>query len=223
LAGTVITTGLPAKTAIINISGSADGAANYDPTQTYWFSPFEAGGTPLQYSLQPGTYAFQIVNPIDAASLFPALSSAELSQVYTAWTYNSPWVTDYLAFDISALTDSSEHQLFTGAVVPMADYPGFSSAAAAYNAAKAGGYFDQIVIGTGGRYGGTVSSTYTFSSAETLVFAVPDNLVSDNAGGVSVLISPIVTPPTSTPEPGSLLLLTVGSVVIWFLGRRLKT
>ncbi len=221
-AGTVITTGLPASTAIVNISGTADGAANYDFTQTYWFGPFNAVGAPLEYTVQPGTYAFRIVSPADAASLFPALSSAQLSQLYTAWTYNSPWVTDYLAFDSSALTNSSEYQLFTGAVVPLADYPGFPNATAAYGAAKAGGYFDQIVSGVGGRHGGTVSSTYTFSSAETLVFAVPDNILSDNAGGISVLISPVVTPPASAPEPGSLLLLSIGSITAWFLGRRLK-
>jgi hypothetical protein len=219
----VITAGLPVNTAIINVSGTADGAARFDSTnfQTYWFSPFNTNGTLLEYTVQPGTYAFRIVNPTDAASLFPALSSAQLSQIYTAWTYNSPWATDYLAFDSSALSDSSEYQLFAGAVVPVADLPGFSDAVTAYNSAKTAGYFNQIVSGTGGRHGGTISSTYTFSSAETLVFAVPDFVLSDNAGGVSVLISP-AEPPSTMPEPASLLLIGVGLLLISPLARRLR-
>jgi len=216
-----MTAGLPADTAIINISGTADGAARYDPTQTYWFGPFNTTGTLLEYTVQPGTYSLRIVSPADAGSLFPSLTSTELSQLHEAWTYNSPWVTDYLAVDSSALSNPSEYQLFAGAVVPVADLPGFSSATIAYNTAKTSGYFDQIVSGVGGRHGGTVSTTYTFSSAETLVFAVSDYLLSDNSGGVSVLISPAAGPPANTPEPASLLLLFAG-FAIFFLERRLR-
>ena len=220
-AGSVISTGLPADTAIINISGTADGAALYDPTnfQTYWFSPFNTGGTLLEYTVQPGRYAFRIVNATDAASLYPTLTSAQLSQIYTAWTYNSPWATDYLAFDSTAATNSSEYQLFAGAVTPVADYPGFADANTAYNTAKTSGYFNQIVSGVGGRHGGTVSTTYQFSSAETLIFAVPDYFLSDNGGGVSVLISP-AAPPASTPEPASLSLLGIGFVAAILALRR---
>jgi hypothetical protein len=222
-AGSVISSGLPANTAIVNISGTADGAARYDLSnfQTYWFSPFSTSGTLLEYTVQPGTYTFRAVNAADAASLYPVLTAAQLAQIYTAWTYNSPWVTDYLVFDSSAVTNSSEYQLFAGAVTPVADYPGFADANTAYNTAKTSGYFNQIVSGVGGRHGGTVSNTYTFSSAETLIFSVPDYLLSDNAGGVSVLISP--TAASRTPEPASFLLIAVGVLAIPLLGHRLRT
>ena len=39
----------------------------------------------------------------------------------------------------------------------------------------------------GGRYTGTTVSSYTFTSAETLIFAVPDYALSDNNGTLSVL------------------------------------
>ncbi len=218
-AGSIITTGLPGNSAIINISGTADGAARFDATQTYWYSPFNTSGTLLEYTVQPGTYTFRIVNPTDASTLYPSLTAAQQNQIYTAWTYNSPWVTDYLVFDSSAATNSSLFQLFSGAITPFADYPGFANANTAYNTAKAAGFYDQIISGAGGRYGGTVSTTYTFTAAETLIFAVPDNLLSDNQEGVSVLISPAEAPPVNTPEPASPLLLTIGLAATAILGR----
>jgi hypothetical protein len=216
-AGTIITSGLPANTAIVNISGTADGAASYNtgspgaPAQTYWYQPFNANGDLLEYTIQPGTYSFQIVDPSDAASLESGLSSAELAAIYTAWTYNTPWATDYLVFDSSAATDPSKSQLFAGAVTPLADFPGFPDATTAYNSAITGGYYDQIVGGVGGRYDGTTSTTYTFTSPETLIFAVPDYFLSDNAGGISVLISPELV---ATPEPGMFIPLICGAMVL---------
>jgi hypothetical protein len=222
-AGTIITSGLPAGTAIVNISGTADGAAEYNsaspgaPAQTYWYQPFNTNGDLLEYTFQPGTYSFRIVDPSSAASLEPTLTSTELAQIYTAWTYNSPWATDYLAFDSSATADSTESQLFAGAVTPLADFPGFLNAADAYNSAITGGYFDQIVSGVGGRYDGTTSTTYTFTSAETLIFAVPDYYLPDNAGGVSVLISEETA---ATPEPGMLIPLIGGAMILVMKRRR---
>src|SRR5436190_19941687 len=79
--GSVITTNLPAYTAIVNISGTQDGAANYDGTQDKWYGPFSASGTAalLKYSIQPGTYTYRLTNPSVAASQFPSLTSAQLS------------------------------------------------------------------------------------------------------------------------------------------------
>src|SRR5581483_3528012 len=81
--GTVVTAGLPANTALINISGTADGASGYDATQTYWYSPFNTSSTLLEYTIQPGTYNFRIVNPTDAAALYPSLTPTQLSSMYT--------------------------------------------------------------------------------------------------------------------------------------------
>lgn len=192
----------------MNVSGTADGAASYDSSQTYWYQPFNTSGSLLEYTVQPGTYNFRIIDPTYAASTFN-LSSSALNQIYTAWTFNSPWATDYLVFDSSAATNSSEYQLFTGATSPTTvDY---GSASQAYSGAIADGHYDQIVAGVGGRYNGTVETSYTFTSAETLIFAVPDYYLADNGGGVSVLISGVgSTAPSSTPEPASCLLILGG-------------
>jgi hypothetical protein len=218
----IITSGLPAGTAIVNISGTQDGAAQYNTggpyAQTYWYDPFNVNGHLLEYTVQPGTYSFRIVDPSAAATLEPGLTSAELASIYTAWTYNSPWATDYLVFDSSAATNPTEYQLFAGAVTPLADFPGFANATDAYNSAISGGYYDQIVSGVGGRYAGTTSTTYTFTSAETLIFAVPDYYLPDNAGGVSVLISSIGTAPT--PEPAMLIPLIGGAMFLVMRRRR---
>lgn len=209
-AGTIITSGLPAGDVIVNISGTADGAGVYDSTQTYWYQPFNLTGTLLEYTFQPGTYNFRVIDPADAASMF-SLPAGQLSKIYTAWTYNSPWVTDYLAFDSSAATNSSEYQLFAGAVTPLTDFPGFPNAATAYDTAISTGYYDQIVSGVGGRYHGTTSTSYTFNSTETLIFVIPDWDVYDNAGGVSVLVSPAgSTSPSGVPEPASISLALIG-------------
>src|SRR2546423_793777 len=115
-AGTVITNNLPADTAIINISGTQDGAASYNSDQSLWYHPFyTAGATKLvKYTVSPGTYNFRAINPADAATYFPALISAQISQIFTAWTYNSPWILDYLVFDAAAETNFSIPQLFDG-------------------------------------------------------------------------------------------------------------
>jgi hypothetical protein len=115
--GTVISSNLPPGTAIVNISGTQDGAFGYNSDQSLWYQPFSTGGAAqlLEYTIQPRTYGFRLVNPSDAAQLFPALTAGQLSQIFMAWTFNSPWVTDYLVFDSSAATNASVPQLFDGA------------------------------------------------------------------------------------------------------------
>jgi len=198
--GTIITANLPANNVIVNISGTQDGAANYGgPNQAYWYHPFPTGGAAqlLEYTLSAGTYGFRVIDPADALKMFPSLASIQLNQMYTAWTYNSPWVTDYVVFDSAAATNSSLPQLFDGAFsntnLIWYTYP---NATNAYNAAIAGGFYNLIRSGINGRQGtngqsGTVISTsYTFNTNTTLIFAVPDYQLGDNNGGVSVLISP---------------------------------
>jgi hypothetical protein len=182
-AGTVITTNLPANTAIVNIDGRADGAAGFDGGQTHWFQPFNTGGTLLQYTIQAGTYGFWPINPADAAAHFPTLTSAQTNQIYTAWTYNSPWILDYLVFDSSAATNSSVPQLFDGA-----QDIGYGNAIAAYTNAFLRGTYNQLH--TAGRLGTNIAYTYTFTNTTTLIFVVPDYALGDNAGGVSVLVFP---------------------------------
>jgi hypothetical protein len=134
-AGTVTTTDLPPGTSIVNIDGRADGAATFsnDVYQSYWYQPFE-NPAPPSLTLLPETYRFRVINPADAAALYPSLTAAQLGQVYTGWTYKSPWGTDYLVYNSSALTNPYESQLFDGAIAP--GIPGnetFSSAQAAYD------------------------------------------------------------------------------------------
>ncbi|MGH7953867.1 MAG: hypothetical protein ACREFE_18370, partial [Limisphaerales bacterium] len=188
--GTVITDNLPANTAIINISATQEGA---NGGQDLWDAPFYTGGATqfLEYTVQAGAYNFRIIDPADAAQLFPALTSEQTNEIYTAWTFNSPWVTDYLVFDSAATNNSSLPQLFDGAYTNTAgNGPFFSSATNAYNAAVSGGYYDLIRTGSLGRGGTAFTNSYTFTNVETLIFAVPDYALGDNVGGVSVLISP---------------------------------
>ena len=216
-AGTIINTNLPAGDIIVNIGGTTDGAAAYSGTnQNFWYQPFNTGGDLLEVTLAPGTYTFRILDETDAASLFPLLTSAQLGEMGGgAWTFNTPWSTDYMVFDSSAATNPEEPQLFSGAINRSGTT--FSSASAAYNAAISGGYYDQIVT-NGGRYTGTVVNQYTISSTETLIFAVPDYYLADNAGIESVLISGVSS--VSAPEPGTSGMLMVGIAGLALLRRR---
>jgi hypothetical protein len=196
-AGTVITSNLPPNTAIINISATADGAAAFNGDQSLWYQPFNVVGPAqlLEYTVQPGTYGFRVIDPTDAARLFPALTSTQTNQIYTAWTFNSPWVTDYLVFDRAAATNSSMPQLFDGAY---SNTNGSSSTwllygepQSAYISAITNGFYNLLrTSATGGRDSTNNLTSYTFASTATLIFVIPDYVLGDNAGGVSVLVSP---------------------------------
>jgi hypothetical protein len=192
LAGTVITN-LPGNAAIINIDARQDGALSYDGGQDNWYHPFFTGGATslLQYAISPGTYTFQLTNPTLAATQFPTLTSGQLAQVFTAWTFNSPWITDYFVFGSTGATDFSVPQIFAGAIRPANLGGGTGSATEAFNFAVTNDYDDVIVKQPGGRVTGIRTTLYTFTASETLTFAVPDNVLSDNNGGVSVLIRQI--------------------------------
>jgi hypothetical protein len=187
-AGSVINTNLPAGTTIVNIDGTADGAASYSgPGQEYWYQPFNGA----QVNFQPGTYQFRVIDPADATALYPNLTTGQLNQIYTGWTFNSPWSENYFAFDISAKTNSSETQLFDGALDPAFDV--YGSAQAAYDATVANGYYDKIRPAPPGRTTDPTAyiTSWTFTAPESLVFVIPDTDVNDNAGGVSVAITSI--------------------------------
>ena len=185
-AGSVITANLPPYNAIVNIDAGADGAASFSGNYTLWYHPFNTGGTLLQYTIPAGTYSFRVISPGDAAARFPGLTTAQTNQMFSAWTYNSPWITDYLVFDSVAATDFSIPQLFDGSPDPNS----YGSAAAAYSGALSTGYYNKIRSDPAGRAGTTFRDTYTFLSTTTLIFVVPDFGLSDNGGGVSVLVAP---------------------------------
>lgn len=194
--GTVITANLPANTAIVNIDAHADGAAAASGDQSLWYQPFNTSSSLLEYTVQPGTYAFRVVNPSDAAAMFPSLTSGQTSQINTAWTFNAPWATDYLVFTGDAATNTSVSQLFDGAFSNTNGSAGgwvfWGDAASAYAGAITDGFYNLIrTAATGGRNSTNNVTTYTFNAITTLVFAVPDYALSDNSGGVSVLISPL--------------------------------
>jgi hypothetical protein len=194
-AGTIITANLPANMAIINISATQDGSASYNGDQALWYQPFNTGGTLLEYTIQPGTYNFRVIDPADARQLFPALTTGETNEIYAGWTFNSPWATDYLVFDSSAAADNSIPQLFDGAFSNTnggaAGWQFFANAAEAYNGAVSEGFYNLLrTAASGGRDSTNNITAYTFASTTTLVFVIPDNILGDNAGGVSVLVSP---------------------------------
>lgn len=197
VAGTVITTNLPADTAIINIDARADGSAYYSGDQALWYQPFDTAGLAHlpAYTVQAGSYEFRVIDPSDAAQLFPSLTAQQTNQIYTAWTFNSPWATDYLVFDSGATNNNSLPQLFDGAFSNIKGGEGtwvfYGSAGDAYTGAVTNGFYNLIrTSGTGGRNSTNDLTSYTFASAETLVFVIPDPGLGDNAGGVSVLVSP---------------------------------
>jgi hypothetical protein len=205
--GTIITTNLPAGTTIVNVDATTDGCITYDgshPSQPYWFGP--SAGSP-SLTVLPGTYTFRVIDPNDASAAYPALTSGQLSQIYTAWTYNSPWIENYMVFNNTAVANISEYQIFDGADTP----PGLtntSSPSAAYSSVGAAGYLDKIRPAPPGRAGQSPSdfvSSWTFAVPTTLRFVIPDNVLSDNGGGVSVVV-------TQVPEPSTAVLALVSCV-----------
>jgi uncharacterized protein (TIGR03437 family) len=200
ISGKVITTNLPAGMAIINVSGTQD-ASNHAATgaaNLLWDQPFSVPGQLLEYTVPPGTYTMRVIDPADAAAIFPTLTISQQTSMWTAWTYNVPWVTAYLAFDISATSNASQTQLFSGA--DDFNFPGTGDPASAYadavngytvNSTNFPPFYNNIypLIRNA-----TPQTTVTFplvgTGPETLIFAVPDNGYQDNAGGISVLIAP---------------------------------
>lgn len=166
--------GITAQGTTINIDARASGAQP-GPRQTFWHDPFNA----VSLSLAAGTYDFQLVDP-----------AIDSSATYTAWSYNSPFITNYLVFLSTDLT----HELFSGAV---SDAVIRTTAQAAFDATVASG---------------NDKTTFTFATPVTLLFAVPDNLLSDNQAGVSVLVQPSGVLPT--PEPASAALFASGVAAI---------
>lgn len=206
--GTVISNNLPTDTAIVNIDAQADGSAAFNGDQSLWYQPFNTSGTLLEYTIQPGSYNFRVIDPADASREFPALTSLQTNQIFTGWTFNSPWTTDYLVFDSAAVTNKLLPQLFDGAFSNTnggsASWTFYPDPLAAYRAAISNGFAGLLRTGaSGGRNSTDVVTSYTFPSATTLVFAVPDNGLFDNQGGVSVLVSPLAGPtgPALTIEP----------------------
>ncbi|MEO7676826.1 MAG: hypothetical protein ABIV39_08710, partial [Verrucomicrobiota bacterium] len=112
---------------------------------------------------------------------------AQTSQMFEAWTYNSPWITDYLVFDSSATTNNTIYQLFDGAF----DFVSYNNSSNAYYGVIGHGYSDSLRVGPLGRNSTNYVKSYTLTNAATLIFAAPDNGLVDNAGGVSVLVSPV--------------------------------
>lgn len=194
LAGTVITNNLPANTAIVNINAKQDGITSFGPGQALCYRPFYTGGSTqlLKYAVSPGRYSFRIVNPTDAVQLFPALTPEQTNQIFTAWTFNSPWVTGYLVFGSAAETNFSLPQLFDGACTNLGGSgPYYPSADSAYAAAFTNASYNKLRASPLGRNATVFTNWYTFTNAETLIFAVPDNILSDNGGGVSVVVSAV--------------------------------
>src|SRR6185437_830946 len=194
--GTIITNNLPANTAIININATQDGAGSFNGDQSLWYQPFYAGGATqlLNYAVSAGTYTFQIINPADAAEAYPSLVQTQTNQIFSSWSYNSPWVSDYLVFGGEAATNNSMPQIFDGSPDPAS----YNSAAEAYSDSVISGYYNIIRTGPAGRRSTTLTNSYTFPSATNLIFAIPDNGLGDNHGGVSVLIAPAGAPSSLT-------------------------
>jgi hypothetical protein len=180
---------LPANTVIVNINGAQDGARGYNGDQSLWYTPFSESPTslPPACTVTPGVYSFRVIDPADAAAMFPDLTAADTNQIFTAWTYNSPWILDYMAFDAAAITNHNLPQIFDGAPDPASS----GNPADAYNHGVSNGYANLLRVGPAGRDSTNFAISYTFTTNETLVFIIPDYDVDDNHGGVSVVVSKI--------------------------------
>jgi hypothetical protein len=75
-----------------------------------------------------------------------------------------------------------------------------------------GNYVNQIKVAPGGRHTGTAATQYTFAAAQTLIFVIPDNVLGDNNGGLSVLISPAVGVPGDYNANGT---VDAADYVLW--------
>jgi hypothetical protein len=203
-AGSVISTNLPADNYIVNIDGRNDGAAGFDGGQDRWYQPFAVNGSILQLTLPAGEYKLDVVNAVDAAARYPTLTSGQLGTIGSAWTYNSPFTTNYLVFDSSALSNPGQMQLFAGAGQAG---PLLYSGEDAYQATKAQGVTDRLVSGPLGRNNGDVSTSFVLPHQQTLIFVVPDSGLWDNGGTLSVAVSPV-------PEPSTILALGGGLAIL---------
>lgn len=169
---------------VVNVNARVSGSQP-GPNQAFWHDPFNA----VSLSLSAGTHTFQIVDPI-----------LDNSAQFTAWTFNAPFITNYLVFLSTDLT----HEFFDGAV---SDNIFRGTAQSAFDATVAAGHD---------------KATLTFATPVTLLFAVPDNILSDNQGGVSISVdAPVGT--ATTPEPASFVLLASGlCAAVMGLRRRRK-
>ena len=145
-----------------------------------------------------------------------------MNQIFTGWTFNSPWLEDYLVFDAAAATNASLPQLFDGAFSNTNGGGGtwtfYDNAIDAYNAAISQGHYDLLrTSATGGRDSINDVTTYTFTNAETLIFVVPDYDLGDNAGGVSVVISPAIVPVLNISQSGNTVTVYWENVSGWTL------
>jgi hypothetical protein len=219
-AGTVITSNLPAGVSIVNVDGRADGSATFsnDAPQSFWYGPTASAVATASVAVVPGTYTFRVISQADAATQFPALTQAQRDQMYTAWTYNSPWTTNYMAFTSASVGNTSVSQIFDGGSVPAGVSYNTSSPANAYASLISSGYDNNLRLAPPGRAGTTpadfASESYTFTSPTTLIFAVPDNGLGDNNGGVSIVVT--------APEPTSAAVLA-GAVGMLLTRRRRRS
>lgn len=202
-AGSVITSNLPPNVAIVNINAREDGSDLLN--QALWRSPFSVNGPAslLKKTLSAGTYSFRVINSKEAVALYPSLTPAQTNQMFEAWTYNSPWITDYLVFDSSATSNNSVYQLFDGAF----DAVSFNNSSNAYYGVIAHGNSDALRVGPQGRNSTNYVKSYTLTNDATLIFVIPDNILSDNTGGVSVLVS-LIGPALSIEKSGQNVTVT---------------
>jgi hypothetical protein len=88
----------------------------------------------------------------------------------------------------------------------------------------AGAIDDDVATSPRGRHGAgricrrerpdRFSTAFSLATATTLDFTLRDYYVPDNAGGISLLVSPVA----AVPEPASVVLLALGLGLLWVRG-----
>ncbi|GJG85394.1 hypothetical protein tb265_05750 [Gemmatimonadetes bacterium T265] len=156
-------------------------------------------GARIQRTFGPGTYA--VTNAATASGALPGANPT-----FTAWTYNSPWLWSFGAADAA-----------TGTIV-LEDYIGqtYATQAAAAGATGVQTYDGARLLPGTSTAGFT--DTFTLAATTTLDFYILDYYPADNAGGVSVAITPVGA--TTAPEPATWALVGAGALGIAGVARR---
>jgi hypothetical protein len=174
---------LDANDYVVNLDATQDGISNPggDPTGDSLPGSSTTVYVPsISFNLAPGTYTLQNASLLSAAA----------DPNFTAWNFqagnSTPWVWEFLAVQVP---DAS-----TGAGTVLANYTPEP--------------YERFTTQAGAAaYATPYMSTITISSAETVAFALDDNALGDNAGGVSFEISAAPEPNAFWLAGGGLLLM----------------
>ncbi len=175
-----------------------------------------AGSTPTTFfnpvNLGAGTYAMRFIGTADGGA-FDAFNAWNFGDDVIGCNSNGSgcgrgWL-NAIVIDWAPIVDAESDDLtYINSAHP--DGQVFASPELALAAMR--GPFGFQAASTKGRPAGNFVGAYMFTlaQAQQIKVRVGDNAPGDNAGGVSLLFTPVPTPPGGVPEPASWALLIAG-------------